>query len=227
MEVSMKTILGMAVFCSLLGALLATSVVAQQPCVVLPAPEEYYAFANPAAPLDPSCTVTFPVALWIVRTDQGVTSTTDAMARAILNRLNDDFYDHNIQFEEYALAYIDNTEWLDELDVTEFEDAASQVIGSNSVLNIIFVNGSMEFAGIAYLGGRVMAIVRDMIATSVATHEVGHMLGLKHTHPESSTDIERVRRSGQGVNCSVKADRFCDTPAEPWREGMTGKGIGI
>jgi hypothetical protein len=63
------------------------------------------------------------------------------MARAILDRLNDDFYDHNIQFEEYALAYIDNTEWLDELDVTEFRDAASQVRSSNSVLNIFHVAG--------------------------------------------------------------------------------------
>jgi hypothetical protein len=228
MEVSMKAVSGMAVFCALLGALFATSVVAQEPCVVLPAPEENYAFATPAAPLDPNCTVTFPVALWIVRTDGGTTSTTDAMARAILDRLNDDFYDHNIQFEEYDLAYIDNTEWLSVLDNTEFEAAASQVMGSNSVLNIIFVNGMPGTTkGVAYLGGRVMAIVRDMIATSVATHEAGHMLGLEHTHPESSTDIERVRRSGNGVNCSVKADLFCDTPAEPWREGLTGKGIGI
>lgn len=222
----MKTISGTAVCCALLVALFATSVVAQQPCVVLPAPAENYAFAPPAAPLDPSCTVTFPVALWIVRTDDGVTSTTDAMARAILDRLNDDFYDHNIQFEEYDLDYIDNTDWLVVLDSAEFETAASQVMGSNSVLNILFVNGLWKQShGLAYLGGRVMAIVRDMIATSVATHEAGHMLFLMHTHGSDSHHNERVRRSGTGVNCTTEGDGFCDTPAEPWNNGDGLKGL--
>lgn len=218
----MKTILGTAVCFALLVVLFTSSVVAQQPCVVLPAPTENYAFAPPAAPLDPACTVTFPVALWIVRTDDGVTSTTDAMARAILDRLNDDFYDHNIQFEEYDLDYIDNSDWLAVLDSAEFETAASQVMGSNSVLNILFVNGLWKQShGLAYLGGRVMAIVRDMIAT----HEAGHMLFLMHTHGSDAHHNERVRRSGTGVNCTTEGDGFCDTPAEPWNNGDGLKGL--
>jgi len=117
----------------LLGAI-AEIAVAQEPCLALPAPSENYLYHPPPAPLDPACTVTFPVALWIVRTDQGYTSLSDEDARQVLARLNADFAASNIQFAEYDLDYLDNTEWTAYMTESRFVDAASVVMQSNTVL---------------------------------------------------------------------------------------------
>lgn len=48
---------------------------------------------------------------------------------------------------------------------------------------------------------------------NILSHELGHVLGLPHTHgyTNSGTTNELV----DGSNCDVAGDRFCDTPADP------------
>ena len=45
---------------------------------------------------------------------------------------------------------------------------------------------------------------------STLTHEIGHFLGLLHTH-EPATGLELVN----GANCQTAGDLICDTPADP------------
>ncbi len=48
---------------------------------------------------------------------------------------------------------------------------------------------------------------------NILSHEIGHVLGLPHTHgpTNSGTTTELV----DGSNCSTGGDKFCDTPADP------------
>lgn len=46
------------------------------------------------------------------------------------------------------------------------------------------------------------------------THEVGHCLGLYHTH-ENFKGFENVARTGACSNCANRGDLLCDTPADP------------
>jgi hypothetical protein len=52
----------------------------------------------------------------------------------------------------------------------------------------------------------------------ILTHEMGHCLGLYHTH----SSVENVDRVGACKNCETTGDLLCDTPADPGlnRSGM-------
>ncbi len=50
--------------------------------------------------------------------------------------------------------------------------------------------------------------------SEVLAHEIGHCLGLWHTHTEIN-GIENVARNGVNANCDVNGDLLCDTPADP------------
>ncbi len=47
----------------------------------------------------------------------------------------------------------------------------------------------------------------------ILAHEVGHALGLPHTH--GYTNFGTTDELVNGSNCSTHGDRFCDTPADP------------
>jgi len=46
-------------------------------------------------------------------------------------------------------------------------------------------------------------------------HEIGHCLGLWHTHGFFPNGLEEIPRTGPLANCQTAADQICDTPADP------------
>jgi len=61
------------------------------------------------------------------------------------------------------------------------------------------------------IGTRRIVLVKECFhASSVFIHEMGHFLGLYHTHNEWA-DSELV----DGSNCEIAGDYICDTPADP------------
>lgn len=63
--------------------------------------------------------------------------------------------------------------------------------------------------------GGAFVINGNLAETGVISHEMGHCLGLYHTH-ETSFGQE----CADGSNCNYAGDRICDTPADP---GLSGK----
>ncbi len=57
---------------------------------------------------------------------------------------------------------------------------------------------------------RIVLVKKCFYTSSLFTHEMGHFLGLYHTHNEWA-DSELV----DGSNCEIAGDYICDTPADP------------
>ncbi|MCZ7556849.1 MAG: T9SS type A sorting domain-containing protein [Bacteroidia bacterium] len=89
--------------------------------------------------------------------------------------------------------------------------------GSSPAFNNRAVNVSMYKAasGCGYESGGSVHINVNCNRTleNILSHELGHVLGLPHTHgyTNSGTTDELV----DGSNCATHGDRFCDTPADP------------
>jgi|GEM_PF-6287431 len=93
-----------------------------------------------------------------------------------------------------------------------------------NLINIYIVNsitraGGVQVGGYTYFpavqtnGENFIALDKDYGAP-ILIHELGHVLGLYHTH-ETAFGVENVARSGPRKNCITAGDGFCDTPADP------------
>ncbi len=56
---------------------------------------------------------------------------------------------------------------------------------------------------------------RPQLNTGVLSHEMGHVLGLYHTHETSAHGTENIPRTGPDSNCLTAGDLLCGTPADP------------
>ncbi|MCZ7556850.1 MAG: hypothetical protein M5R41_10665 [Bacteroidia bacterium] len=83
---------------------------------------------------------------------------------------------------------------------------------NNPAVNVDVYRSS---TGCAYeVGGRVyINIACPRTLENILSHELGHTVGLPHTHgpTNSGTTTELV----DGSNCTTAGDKFCDTPADP------------
>lgn len=90
------------------------------------------------------------------------------------------------------------------------EDAQSDV--NRRTVNVS-IHASPDGCGFA-TGSFVSINIRcNRTLENILSHELGHVMGLPHTHgyTNSGTTNELV----DGSNCATAGDRFCDTPADP------------
>jgi hypothetical protein len=90
-----------------------------------------------------------------------------------------------------------------------------------NVLNLYFANtvstSQSAVCGYSwYPGGPDAAFIAANCAINGSTlaHEIGHYMGLMHTHGGSSDELV------DGSNCSTEGDLICDTPADPGLSGL-------
>jgi len=156
-----------------------------------------------------------PVQIQIVTKDHGEYS--EAKVRDILEAINTAekfFHTANIRFSICGINFVQNTRLLD----FNTDDVYQLVSYNNDQALNFYIVQSVEVPGFGSACGVAALPWRDIHYTAIAcltpsivAHEIGHMLGLLHTHQGYEEKSERA----DGSNCHDAGDYLCDTPADP------------
>jgi hypothetical protein len=133
-----------------------------------------------------------------------------------INNLISDYNPGNICFALIGVDFIDNSNLNSGMNV-ETDWALMLPYLRPGCLDIFYHSNLSDNIGL--LGGWAYNIPGSYCSVSscclgsqrVTSHEVGHCLGLIHTH-ETAFGEEHI----DGTNCSTKGDEVCDTPADPF-----------
>lgn len=209
----------------LTALLLASSLFAQSDCgtVVPPGYESTMAQRLAQAPVAAAGggLIIVPVHIHLMRESDGNSTLTLQQIQTELDSVN--FY-----YQNAGLIFIEclEAEMIDDDNSYNFESSIHQSDMLNNhftqnVLNLYFANtvslSSSPVCGYSWFpGGPDAAFISGVCATNGSTlaHEIGHYMGLMHTHGGSSGELV------DGSNCSQQGDLICDTPADPGLSGL-------
>lgn len=157
-----------------------------------------------------------PVQLHIIRQTNGTGGIAAADVLEAFDRMNAYYIDASVHFYQCsALNYIDDNTYYN-YDKSQKNDLDADYAVAN-VANIYVANtttsGSTSICGHATFPGGIDLIIQSkscMTNGSTLIHEMGHYLGLYHTHETAFGD-----ESVNGSDCLVDGDLICDTPADP------------
>lgn len=159
------------------------------------------------------------------REDDGTGGFTDnQINNEILLYLNQFYAGMNIQFVSCGIDNIDNSaalhaNWGDPLKLSYFYSEYEN--NRDNALDLLISKVTNTASGGLGTAGNARATVNEINGTipywGVATlaHEVGHLLGLKHTHGSLSSPGAELVDRGPGGNCATAGDNLCDTQADP------------
>ncbi len=166
-----------------------------------------------------SSVITLNIFVHIVRSTNGQGLNTSILS-TILSNLNNSFTSSNIKFSLAGSDYIDNDNFYGNLVGKE-----NQLFGINihtNAINIYVLGTSTNWgaAGMAQSIPSTAYIVHgNYYNTSSLPHEMGHCLGLYHTHhgtvTETGGDINQCSELVNGSNSTTCGDYISDTRADP------------
>ncbi|MFC3809378.1 M43 family zinc metalloprotease [Lacihabitans lacunae] len=156
----------------------------------------------------------------IVRTSSHTGGYAPSLLCNITSKLNQDFNQYGIYFVSNGSDFVDNDSYFNLGAGTSPYSA-----NVNNVINIYLLNSytgtNPTFAGCAQdIPSSAFWIVNSAINDAVS-HEMGHCLGLYHTHrgnplgPSPETGTGSCMENINGSNCTTCGDKICDTPASP------------
>ena len=128
------------------------------------------------------------------------------------NQLMANYAPHNICFANMGVDFINNTA----LNTQENVDSPATYAGLSQYfipgcINIFYHMVLIGAGGYAYaIPNTYFSVASGNIGALSISHEMGHCLGLFHTH-ETTFGMEFI----DGTNCLILGDRVCDTPADP------------
>lgn len=207
----------------LTAALLSLPVLAQSDCgtVTPPGYEAVLAQRVAQAPAVTGGLIIVPVHIHLLRESNGNSNLTLQQIQTELDSVNYYYANAGLIFIECIAA-----EMIDEDTMYNYESSFHQAELLNNhftpnVLNLYFGNTvSLNFTAVCgyawFPGGPDAAFISGSCATNGSTlaHEIGHYMGLMHTHGGSSDELV------DGSNCSTEGDWICDTPADPGLSGL-------
>lgn len=178
----------------------------------------------------------------VVRTSAGIGYNKATVSSRIITDLNTTFANTNISFALSGSDYIDSDDFIN-MDKAEFDSqtAIDEYLSIDRVANAIniyvmsaapnlyYSDGSREAGVSESIIGTAFLIVENSYMYTTLSHEMGHCLGLYHTHhgtvPEGG-DSNECTEFVNGSNASICGDYIIDTPADPCLWGSNCNYIG-
>lgn len=161
---------------------------------------------------------TIPLAIHIVTADNGNTTINLDRLQEELDALNG-LYLNQINFEVCSVNYVASDVWYN-LELNE----QGRLLNETAVdlaFNVYFVGSIENYCGYAYypnsgsVNGYAKAFVRNSCLNgSTFAHELGHNLGLYHTHGRNNT-FNSTDELADGSNGGDTGDLVVDTPSDP------------
>ncbi len=159
----------------------------------------------------------------VIRKDNGTGGLSSEVVNNSLSILKDDYQQHNISFIEIGRDFIDSDLFYNGIN----KESYFQLINTgnhDSAIDIYFLSSTDKFARASNIPGNALALGGYYTETSVLSHEMGHCLGLYHTHSgRGCNDYENCQESIDSSNCDECGDLVCDTPADPCLKGKVDK----
>lgn len=165
-----------------------------------------------------------PVKAHVLRTDAGTGGLTEAQINSAFAIMNSYYANANLEFFLCeGINFINNSTFYN-FTISEEADLRA-AYNVDNVINIYFANevtnsNNNGLCGYAYFpGGPEVIMMNNSCAMNGSTlsHEMGHFLGLSHTHGNSNTNL--TNELVDGSNCDSAGDFICDTPADPQLSG--------
>lgn len=198
-----------------------------------PAPEPpSWFFTRSTSGLNYSTAYVFKIYTHIIRSSSGVGLDKSEISSTILETLNSYYGETNLSFTLMGSEYIDSDEFnlLSEANAKLVFSLNSH---SNAIDIYIFSSGENlgNLAGLAQTIPATACLIRNGTYANRSTliHEVGHCLGLYHTHHGTSASEGGIAELVDGSNSAIAGDYITDTPADPgrwaWMENYSGVGV--
>jgi len=198
-------------------------------CIVINAQECYTPASTPPAWIfnaalrstqaTPS-SYTIRVFFHIVRSSSGSGLGSD-IASVMLSRLNSDYASTGIQFQSSGCDFINDNTFYNDLSESEFPLLFS-VNSHNNAIDIYVLGTSttgMASGIAANIPATAYIVHGTRYNTTTLSHEMGHCLGLYHTHhgtvTEGGGDANQCKELVNGSNAATCGDYITDTPADP------------
>ncbi len=161
---------------------------------------------------------TVKIAVRVINEDNGTGGPTRQEVLDEIDRLEAYYAPHDICFALMGIYSINDSDFASPADGFD-GDTADDLIAAypplNDVITINVLPDYTFFRGTAYaIPNTYTTIYAGRFNTPHLAHEMGHCLGLYHTH-ETAFGDELV----DGSNCSGAGDKLCDTPADPLLSG--------
>ena len=192
-----------------------------------------------------------PVKIWITRRDDGTDGMAESVALTRIEQLNDQFNTAGTNIQFYALCDIDFIDDDTYHEIQNFNTVDLTVIQDSfyipEIINLYFVSAITDALGFAQRPDEtpnLIAFVERTAPIGIVSHEIGHTIGLLHTHyggrqghwtsnttgnPINNGETKKCyqesvdRQKGNGfpcdfighLKCSINGDFLCDTEADP------------
>jgi len=161
--------------------------------------------------------ITLPIRISIVRHNDGTGGFDESQIENVVKDLNVAYQNLNIQFTLCGgVGYLDKNEFYD-FDRNIYQDDLV-TFNEEKVINIYFINKVFStssqicgYSSFPWSDNSYLVVQNNCVNNgSTFAHELGHFLGLYHTHSTSEGE-ELV----DGTNCIFTGDLLCETPADP------------
>jgi hypothetical protein len=154
-----------------------------------------------------------PLNVYILTLDDGTGGISECDLLTSIDQLNENFINTSYMFHISNINYLNSSYYYN---VTSYEEADALYADYNvqDAINIYFVKTAVTscgFANFPWSNDRYI-VMKNSCSTNTSTfgHEMGHYLGLLHTH-DTTYGAELVER----VDCENTGDLLCDTEADP------------